>query len=178
MRRVLLILLLIILAAGAFWASWGFLHSPYYALYQIGKGIHDRDPGLFLTYVDLDKVLAGQKESLIEEFAPKDKSDVVSQIVTALMPQISQMAKDRVIRYIADPERDNLPSSWTLLPAANVTTNGKYALVVLSDWEEQGRRLRMGMKVDPDMGNWRVVEINSQDLKRLLNEYLEKQRQG
>ncbi len=174
MRRVWLWILVGLLGAGGFVATWLFMHSPYWSLYQIGKAIHQRDARLFLAYVDLDAIIKGQKEALLDEFLPKTDGEtrsLVNRFLGGLMPQVLELAKDRVIRVVADPDRDNLPSSWALVPLARVTRNGDYALVVLSDPQSQ-RRLRLGMRRHPEQGHWQVVEIDPRDLRRLLDEYL------
>ncbi|CAO0820572.1 hypothetical protein DFAR_1700004 [Desulfarculales bacterium] len=57
-----------------------------------------------------------------------------------------------------------------MLAAANVTTNGDNALVVLSD-QARGERLRLGMQRAKD-GYWRVVQIDAQDLRALVSKHL------
>jgi len=180
LRRWLTVLLLLVLGGAAFWVTWSVLNGPHYALYQIGKGIHEREPRRVLAYVDVERIARGQKDELIAEFMAEksqDERNQVSQIVGALMGALAPMVKDRVAQVVADPNRDNIPSSFTLVAAADVTTNGDYAMVVLSEPEGgQGRRLRMGMQRHQELGHWQVVEINPQDLRRLISEYMEKRR--
>ncbi|MGD8561647.1 MAG: DUF2939 domain-containing protein [Desulfarculaceae bacterium] len=175
MKRFLIWVILLLLAGAGFWATWGFFQSPYYALYQIGKSIHNRQPRLFLAYVDVKSVVSGQRESLVEELVPGDDKGVARQLVgglmSALMPQVVELVKDRVVRVILDPERENLPTSWALVTAATVTSKDDYALVVLGE-PQGGRRLRLGMRRQAEEDQWRVVEINPQDLKALVKDYL------
>lgn len=174
MRRLLPWLLLACLAVGGFWATQYFLKSPYWSLYQIGKAIHDRDSRLFLTYVDLGKIISGQKDAIVEMIFPaqdkREQRDVVRQILTAFMAPITEQVRDRVVRVVEDKERDNLPSAWTLVVAASVASDGDSAQVVLKD-PIRDRQLRLGMKREGD-GFWRVVEINAQDIKPLVEKYL------
>ena len=174
MRRLLPWLLLACLAAGGFLATQYLLKSPYWSLYQIGKAIHQRASRLFLAYVDLGKIIGGQKEAIVEMIFPaqekQDQRDVVRQILTAFMAPITEQVRDRVARVVEDPERNNLPSSWAVLAAASVTSQGDSAQVALKD-PTQDRQLRLVMKRDGD-GFWRVVEINPQDLKPLVEQYL------
>ncbi len=174
MRRGLVLTLVLLLAAGAFGGTWWALNSPWYSLYQIGKAIHDRQPRLFLAYVDVGRILAGQKDELISTFmagSSEDQRRTVGNLVTAFLGPITEQVKDQVARTVADPERENIPSSFALLAAANVTTKDDVALVVLSD-PQKGRRLRLGMRRHPEQGHWQVVEINSSDLRPLVEEYL------
>ncbi|MCF8031489.1 MAG: DUF2939 domain-containing protein [Desulfarculaceae bacterium] len=174
MRRWWALVLLVALASAAFWLTQSFLSGPRYALYQIGKAIHDREPRLFLAYVDVDSVLRGQKDLFVDMIAPQGQDEqrrsIVRGLATAFMGAAVDQARYEVAKAIKDPERQNLPSSWTLVFAANVTTNRNYALVVLSE-PEKGRRLRLGMQQKGD-GPWRVVSIDSRDLKALAKEFL------
>ena len=176
MRRWWLWVLLAFLASGTFYATHHFLNGPHWALYQIGKAIHDREPRLFLAHVDIERILQGQKEAIVDMVAPKDKGDdstrnLVRGLVGAFMAPLSDQVAGQVVKAINDPKRENLPSSWTLVFAANVTRNGNYALVVLAD-PQKGQRLRMGMEKKKD-GPWRIVAMDSNDLKRLAGKYLE-----
>ncbi len=175
MRRWWPVLVLLVLVAAGFGTTWWFLKSPQYALYQIGKAIHDREPRLFLAYVDLERVMDSQKEELVRLILPHQNQEdrqAVSRVLGAVMGALQGQIRQRVARMVADPERNNIPSSWTLVAAAHVTRNGDYALVVLSD-PQKGRRLRLGMHRDPEAGHWRVVEIDPRDLRRLVRELLE-----
>lgn len=176
MRRWWLWVLLAFLASGAFYATHSFLNGPRWALYQIGKAIHDREPRLFLAHVDIERILGGQKDTIVDMVAPKDERDddirnLVRGLVSAFMAPLSDQLAAQATKAINDPDRDNLPSSWTLVFAANVTRNDDYAMVVFSD-PSKGQRLRMGMHKQRN-GIWQVVDIDSGDLKRLAKKYLE-----
>ena len=95
----------------------------------------------------------------------------MQKILSAFLPHIQSLARDRVARIIADKNRQNLPASWALLPAAEISTNGDAALVVLSD-PDSGKRVRLGMKRYPEDGHWRVVHIDPKDLRKLLEDHL------
>ncbi|MCB2191638.1 MAG: DUF2939 domain-containing protein [Deltaproteobacteria bacterium] len=176
MRRWWLWILLAFLATGAFYVTHSFLSGPRWALYQIGKAVHDREPRVFLAHVDIDRILQGQKDTIVDMVAPKDRRDddtrnLVRGLVNAFMAPLSDQLAAQVVKAINDPDRENLPSSWTLVFAANVTRNGNYALVVLSD-PQKGQRLRLGMEKRQNRP-WQVVDINSNDLKRLAKKYLQ-----
>ncbi|BEQ14907.1 DUF2939 domain-containing protein [Desulfoferula mesophila] len=176
MRRWWLWILLAFLATGAFYLTHSFLDGPRWALYQIGKAIHDREPHLFLAHVDIENILQGQKETIVDLVAPKGQKDddtrnLVRGLVGAFMAPLSDQMAAQVVKAINDPNRKNLPSSWTLVFASSVTRNGNYALVVFSE-PEKGRRLRLGMEKVQN-GPWRVVDIDPNDLKRLAKDFLD-----
>ena len=174
MKRAWFVIVLLALAGIGFWATWGFLQGPHYALYQIGKAVHNHEPRLFLAYVDIDRIAKGQKDELVRTFMPersKEEHQTIGRIVGAFMGPITAQLRKKAASIIADPKRDNIPTSWALVAAANVNRKDDYALVVLSD-PRSGRRLRMGMQRHPKEGHWQVVELNPQDLKVLLAEYM------
>jgi hypothetical protein len=163
------------LAGAAFWGTHYILDGPRWALYQIGRAINNHDPRLFLSYVDVDSIVLNQKDIIVEMVVPRERNDdntrkMVQGLVGAFMGPLTDQLKVRIIKAVEDPERQDLPSSLTLAVAASVAVNGEYALVVLVDPEKK-RRLRMGMRRTD--GQWRVVDLNSQDLKRLAEEYLQ-----
>jgi hypothetical protein len=114
---------LVVLAVGgaAFWGAWSLLNGPHYALYQIGKAIHERQPRLFLAYVDVERIARGQKEELLRAFTgdrPDEQRSRISQVVEALMGPLTQELRRQVARQVADPDRENLPapSPWSSPP--------------------------------------------------------------
>jgi hypothetical protein len=174
LRRLWLIILLVVLAGAGFGSTYLFLRSPHWSLYQVGKAIHNHDPRLFMAYVDVSQILQSQKDDILDLILPNqeqhDQRDMVRQLLGAFMGPITDQVRDKLSRVISDPGRENLPSSWALLAAANVTSNGDNALVVLSN-QGQGERLRLGMRKGKD-GYWRVVQINAQDLRQLAGKHL------
>ncbi len=178
MKRAWVLIVLVALAGIGFWATWGFLRGPHYALYQIGKSIHTHEPRLFMAYVDIERITRNQKDELVRVFLPdrsKQEQDNIGRIVEAFMGTITVQLRDKAAAIISDTNRENLPTSWALVAAANINRRDDYALVVLSD-PQSGRRLRMGMQRHPQEGHWQVVELNSQDLKILLGQYMDKQK--
>lgn len=172
MRRLPFIILLVALVGAGFAGTYFFMRSPQWTLYQVGKAIYKHDSRLFLTYVDVGEILRSQKEDIVDLILPDQKKDqqrdMVRQLLSAFMGALIEQARDRVIRIVADTERQNLPSSWTLVAAASVTRNGDNALAVLSNQDD---RLRLGLRRQAD-GYWRVVQINPQDLRALAAKHL------
>lgn len=166
--------LMALLGIGAFVGMTILLNSPTYALFQLGRAIHHRDAGLFLTYIDLEQVLAGQGDTVVDVMIDgKDREDtrrVVKGLMRALAPQINQELRRKVAEWITDPNRDNLASSFDLVLAADITRRDEYALVVLANPANR-ERLRLGMR--RMQGHpWRVVHINPRDLASLLRRHL------
>src|SRR5512135_627803 len=64
-RNIILIALVIFIAFGA-GLGWRWVQgTPYYALFQIGSGLKNRDLNTFLTYVDVESILGQQASGAI-----------------------------------------------------------------------------------------------------------------
>lgn len=174
MKRSLGIILFVVLAAGAGGATYWFLNSPHYSLYQIGRGVHNRDASLVLAYVDLDAVYRSQKDEMVDLFIGGENREAARQtiknILTVFSAQIQQQLRSQAIKWIQDPGRDNLPTAWALPAAATVARRDDYALVVLNNPIEK-QRLRLAMRRTDDQP-WKVVEVNAHDLKKLIERHI------
>lgn len=171
------IAVLLALAVAAGLVTNYLLSSPTYALYQIGRAIHTRDPHLFLHHVDLEGIYTNQKDELVDMFMGKDQKQAATTIkglLAAMASQVTDQIRQQVVAYIQDPERENLPSAWALVAASDVTRNGDYALVVTQDPRGK-QRLRYAMRRHGE-GPWRVVEVDPRDLKRILKQRLGRKR--
>jgi hypothetical protein len=178
-RRLWILLILLALAAVGFFATNWLLQGPRWALYQVGKAVHERSPSLFMAYVDVGRILSGQKDDIVDMLLPdpnrSEQRDFLRGVITAFLGTLTEQVNQQIIRVISDPQRENLPSSWTLAVAAKLDVNGDSALATLADPQSE-QRLRLGMRRGDD-GRWRVVEVNSQDLKALINRYVLKKRE-
>lgn len=175
MRKLAWVALPVLLAVGAFWVTYGLITGPRWSLYQMGQGIHDRQPEQFLAYVDLNSVLESQRDAIVDIVLEgqgggnDDTRRAVSGLLGMFMGALQDQLRRKVAQFIADPDRDNIPSAWTLALAAEVDVNDDFALVTLSD-DREGDQLRMGMRQFP-AGHWVVTEINPEDLRQLLEKY-------
>lgn len=174
MKRFLAIGFLLALFLGAGLATYWFLNSPYYSLYQIGRGVHNRDASLVLAYVDLEAIYRGQKDQMVDLFlGSQDQENVrktVKNILTVFSAQILQQLRHQVITWVQDPDRDNIPTGWALPAAATIARRGQYALVVLTH-PQNSERVRLAMRRNSDQP-WKVVEVDPRDLKRLIDRHV------
>ncbi len=178
-RNIILIVLVVLLAfgAGLFW-RW-VQGTPYYALYQIGAGLKNRDLNTFLTYVDVESILSQQASgSLPSLLSSLNASGSLGKIAgpldgikIQLTPEINKGLSNLVIQqlrdYLENPKNPTLPSSFLLISRAHFKVKQDYALVTLAYKKDQ---LRMGMRKQE--GTWRVVELNPEDTQRLIKTYL------
>ncbi len=178
-RNIILIVLAVFIAFGA-GLSWRWVQgTPYYALYQIGAGLKNRDINTFLTYVDVESILSQQVSgSLTSLLSSLNESSSVGKIAgplggikIELTPEINKGLSNVVIQqlrdYLENPKNPALPSSFFLLYLAHFKVKQDYALVTLTYEKDQ---LRMGLRKQE--GTWRVVELNPEDTQRLIKTYL------
>ena len=174
-RKVFIIILVVILAFGA-GLGWRWVQgTPYYALYQIGAGLKNRDLNTFLTYVDVESILSQQVSgSLSSLLSSLNGSGSVGKIAgplggikIQLTPEINKSLSHVIIQqlrdYLENPKNSTLPSSFLLISRAHFKVKQDYALVTLAYKKDQ---LRMGMRKQE--GTWRVVELNPEDTQRLI----------
>jgi hypothetical protein len=178
-KSTIIITLVITLAFGA-GLGWRWTQgTPYYALYQIGAGLKNRDLDRVLTYVDLESVLSQQLSgplsnilSSLTAAGPLGKiTGPLGGIKIQLTPEMNKGLGDLVIRnlreYLENKKNPTLSSSFLLLTLAHFKVKQDFALVTLKHAQDQ---LRMGLK--KQAGIWRVVELNPEDTQRLIKTYL------
>ena len=178
-RNIILIALIILIAFGA-GLGWRWVQgTPYYALYQIGAGLKNRDLNTFLTYVDVESILSQQVSgSLPSLLSSLNASGSLGKIAgplggikVQLTPEINKGLSNVVIQqlrdYLENPKNPTLPSSFLLISRAHFKVKQDYALVTLTYKKDQ---LRMGMRKQE--GTWRVVELSPEDTQRLIKTYL------
>lgn len=179
-RNIILIVLIVLLAFGA-GLGWRWAQgTPYYALYQIGAGLKNRDLNTFLAYVDVESILSKQASgsSLSSLLSSLNESSSLGKIAGSLggikiqlTPEMNKGLSNLVIQqlrdYLENPKNSTLPSSFILLSLAHLKVKQDHALVTLTYDKDQ---LRMGMQKQE--GIWRVVELDQDDTLRLIKTYL------
>ncbi|MGA3084796.1 MAG: hypothetical protein ABSE95_08365 [Thermodesulfobacteriota bacterium] len=178
-RNIILIILVITLAFGA-GLLWRWIQgTPYYALYQIGASLKNRDLNTFLTYVDVESILnqqvSGSISTLLSSLTNSNSIGKIAgnlgEIKIQLNPEankgLSKIAKQQLQNYLENPKNPTLPSSFLLVSLAKFDVKNGYALVTLKKDQDQ---LRMGLRKQE--GIWRVVELNPEDTQRLIKTYL------
>ena len=177
-RTILIAVIIIGLAFGA-GLLWRWVQgTPYYALYQIGAGLKNRDLNTFLIYVDVDSILNKQLSETISKLLSSLTSENVDKITGPLgeikikiTPEgnkdLSHLAVRQLQEYLDNKNNPTLTSSFALLVLAKFTVKKDYALVILKKDQD---RLRMGMKKQE--GLWRVTELNPEDTQKIIRTYL------
>jgi hypothetical protein len=178
-KRTVIIITVVVLAFGA-GLMWRWVQgTPYYALYQIGAGLKNRDLNTFLTYVDVESILGRQASESISTLLsslrgsnPLGKiAGPLGEIKIKISPEVNKGLSNLAIRqlqdYLENPKNPTLPSSFLLLTAAEFKIKQDFTLVTLKKDKDQ---LRMGMQKQE--GLWRVKELNPEDTQRLIKTYL------
>jgi hypothetical protein len=178
-RTILIAVLITTLAFGA-GLSWRWVQgTPYYALYQIGAGLKNRNLNTFLTYVDVESILHQQASesistylsSLVASKTVGKFAGPLGEIKIKLTPEgnksLSRLAIQQLQNYLKNLKNPTLSSSFMLLALAEVNVKKDYALVTLKKDKDQ---LRMGMQKQE--GLWRVKELNPEDTQNLIKTYL------
>jgi hypothetical protein len=177
-QNTIIIIIVVALAFGA-GLLWRWVQgTPYYALYQIGAGLTNRDLNTVLTYVDVESILNKQaSESISILLSSLTASSSVGKIAGSLgeikikiSPEankgLSNLAIQQLQSYLENPQNPTLPHSFLLLTMAQFKVIQDYALVTLKKDQDQ---LRMGMQKQE--GIWRVKELNPEDTQRLIKTY-------
>jgi hypothetical protein len=178
-KNTIIIVLVVVLAFGA-GLGWRWLQgTPYYALYQIGAGLKNRDLSRVLTYVDLESVLnqqiSGPLSNILSSLTasgPLGKiAGPLGGIKIQLTPEVNKGLSNLVVgylrEYLENKNNATLPSSFLLLTLAHFQVKQDHALVTLKHDQDQ---LRLGFKKQE--GIWRVVNLNPEDTQRLIKTYL------
>jgi len=174
----MIVILIIVLAFGT-GLSWRWVQgTPYYALYQIGAGLKNRDINTFVTYVDVEAILNQQGSSIKNLLSSLTASsslgniagplgEIKIQLPTEVYKSLSQLVIQQIRYYLENPKNSTLPSSFLLLTLSRFQVNQDRALVTMKYDKDQ---LRMGMRKQE--GIWRVVELEPEDTHRLIKTYL------
>jgi hypothetical protein len=178
-RSVFIIAIVVFLAFSA-GLAWRWVQgTPYYAMYQIGAGLKNRDLNTVLTYIDLDSVLnqqvSGTLSALLSNLASSSPlakmtgplGEIKIQLTPGMNQGLKELAAGYARRYLENTQNPTLPSSFFLLYLAHFEIKEDSALVTLKYEKDQ---LRLGLRKQE--GIWRVVEINAEDAQRLVKTYL------
>ncbi|HMK64703.1 MAG TPA: hypothetical protein VK564_02840, partial [Thermodesulfobacteriota bacterium] len=126
-KKIILVVIVILMAFGA-GLTWRWIQqTPYFALYQIGAGLKNRDLNTVLTYVDLESVLnqqiSGTLSGLLTSLAASSPLGKISgpaaDIKIQITPESNKGLKGLVLPffqgYLENPQNPTLPSSFALI---------------------------------------------------------------
>ena len=103
MKKIVLFVIAVVLAGG-YWYYQNFKSSPKYSLLQAHEALQEHDMTSFEKYVDLQSVSGNlidqlaQQQGLIGALNPA--SGVLKQALRYMKPQLSQVARNEVQKYV------------------------------------------------------------------------------
>jgi hypothetical protein len=180
-RKTWIIAVAIVVLGGALVGGlyWRWANSPRYALQQAALALQARDMDKFFNYVNLKEILnnfvvASGKDLETPEDQPGDEWSKFSRqlgrkFAHVLLPKLFE-AFEAQIRGVVERYLLNLDNSKLLVIAAAATVaqinrQGDEALVTLTDPKTKDT-FRFLMRRQPNHGNWQIVSVNYEDLKR------------
>ncbi|MBW1917922.1 MAG: DUF2939 domain-containing protein [Deltaproteobacteria bacterium] len=190
MRRKTLTLILVVLAfSGAIILGylWFWQGTPRHTLYQMVRAIQNRDINNFYKFVDLQAIFnnfindASQDLGFLNENNQKEEPPpdefarwsrkLGKKFARYLLPKLfgtfEAQIKGQIERYLLSLSTSETLSLTALVTQAQIQQQGHQAEVTLIDPETK-KPLRFRMQQNPDTREWRVVEVNYQDLKEFL----------
>jgi hypothetical protein len=179
-KRFVFIIAIAVFLAFSAGLAWRWVQgTPYYAIYQIGAGLKNRDLNTVLTFIDLDSILsqqvAGTLSGVLSNLASSSPvaklagplGEIKIQVTPGMNQGLKELATGYARTYLENSKNPTLPSSFLLFYLAHFDIKEDYTVVTLKYEKDQ---LRLGLRKQD--GIWRVVEINPEDTQRLIKTYL------
>lgn len=183
MRRPILLIILatfslgIILAGGLYWRWY---KSPRYALQQMVLALQARNMQKFFNYVDLKAIFNNILESSGKNLdLPNDsQNDELNRLVRRLgrsfarqvLPKLFENFENQIRgvmeQYLLKLDNSRILALGAAVTVARIDIQGNEARVTISDPQTK-EPFRFQMRRYPD-GQWRIVAINYEDLKKLI----------
>jgi hypothetical protein len=169
-----------------YFAYWR--ESPRYALWQMVRAIQANDTQTLFQYVDLQAVadnLVEKSSGDVDSFLLKKglgatpEEDDVSRLVRSLTKKFARFIAPKVVATLEPQIRAGLEkylselntmerAALSAVPAkAQIQQQDGVATVTLTD-PNSGRPFHFQMAKAPDSNRWRIVAINYQDLRFLI----------
>ncbi len=180
-RKTWIIAVAIVVLGGALAGGlyWRWANSPRYALQQAALALQARDMDKFFNYVNLKEILNNFIEASSKDLdTPADQPaddwtrysrQMGRKFAHLFLPKLFE-AFETQIRGVMERYLLNLNNSQILAIAAAATvaqidTQGDEASVTLTDPKTKDT-FRFQMRRQPNHGDWQIVSVNYDDLKR------------
>jgi hypothetical protein len=165
-----------VLAGGLYW-RWA--NSPRYALQQAALALQARDMDKFFIYVNLKEILNNFVEASSKDLETPDdqQADEWSKFSKQLgrkfaylfLPKIFEafeaQIRGGVERYLLHLNNTQILGIAAAATVAQIDSQGDEAGVTLTDPKSKDI-FRFQMRRQPNHGNWQIVSVNYDDLKR------------
>lgn len=187
---VALLLFITVMAVGSgiyYFVFWR--ESPRYALWQMMRAIQSNDTNTLFQYIDLQAVAdnlveksAGDVDSFLlkKGFGASPEEDDVSRLVRSLTKKFARFVAPKVVaalepqlkagleKYLAELNTVEKAAIAALPGKAEIQQEDNVAAVILTD-PGSGQTFHFRMARASENEKWRVVEINYQDLRAIID---------
>lgn len=173
MKKILL-LLLVVLAIGAYLYYQNFVGSPKYSLLQAHEAMEDHDMAAFEKYVDVTAVTGSLIDQLAEQRgligALNPASGVLRQALRYMKPQLSQVAHKEIQKYVEtgdfkkDPNAPKKQVDISLSGLWNKVVSDSAAFKGVKYVKEEGETALVGLEfTQPRYDTTMVLEVKMHD---------------
>ena len=180
-RKTWIIAVAIIVLAGGLAGGlyWRWANSPRYALQQAALALQTRDMHKFFIYVNLKEILNNFVEASSKDLETPDdqKADEWSKFskqmgrkfaylfLPKLFNAFEAQIRGGVERYLLHLNTTQILAIAAAATVAQIDSEGDEARVTLTDPKTKDT-FRFQMRRQPNHGNWQIVSVNYDDLKR------------
>lgn len=176
------------LAAGAYYYFFSWRETPRYALWQMVRAIQANDTQTLFQYVDLQAIadnLVEKSSSDVDSWllnkglGATPEEDDVSRLARSLTKKFARFITPKVIaalepqlkagveKYLAELNTLERAGLSALPAKAEIQQEDGVATVKVTD-PNNNRTLHFRMARPGDGGKWRIVEVNYQDLRAVI----------
>ena len=189
-RKTWIIAVAIVVLAGTLAGGlyWRWANSPRYALQQATLALQARDMDKFFIYVNLKEILNNFIEASSKDLDTPDdpQADEWSKYSKQLgrkfahlfLPKIfdamAAQIRGVVERYLLHLNSTQIVGIAAAATVAQIDTRGDEAAVTLVDPKTKDT-FRFQMRRQPNQGNWQIVSVNYDDLKRFTKREFHRQ---
>jgi hypothetical protein len=180
-RKTWIIAVAILVLAGALAGGlyWRWANSPRYALQQAALALQARDMNKFFIYVNLKEILnnfieASSKDLESPEDQPGDEWTKFSKqlgrkFAHLFLPKLFEAFETQIRgvmeRYLLHLNNSQIVGIAAAATVAQIDSQGDEAGVTLIDPKTKDP-FRFHMRRQPNHGDWQIVSVNYDDLKR------------
>jgi hypothetical protein len=180
-RKTWIIAAIIVVLAGSLAGGlyWRWANSPRYALQQAALALQARDMDKFFIYVNLKEILNNFVEASSKDVAAPDdpqadewskfSKQMGRKFATIFLPKLftafEAQIRGVVERYLLRLNNSQIVAIAAAATVAQIETQGDEAGVTLIDPKTKDT-FHFHMRRQPNRGNWQIVSVNYDDLKR------------
>ncbi len=182
-RRICwLILALVVVSSGIGGAFfWRYYTSPRYTLHQMVLALKDKNYDKFFNYLDIQEILKNLGVSVTKELAPPEEPEeddwtrlgrrlgkrFANQVLPRLLENFEGQIKKGVQHFLATLDNAKILAIGAAVSMADIQVRGEEALVTIKG-PTKGETFRLTMRRPPGEKTWKVVDVNYDDLKRII----------